>query len=266
MTASVGSPIDPVLLEPVLAPLGQSRTLPAETYTSDAVLEWERRHFFEGTWVCVGRSADVASPGSQKAVQVGGERIVLIRDEERVLRGFYNVCRHRGHELLPTGAVANQRVVKCPYHAWRYRLDGTLLSAPRFDQLPADDPVREGLVRVGVEEWHGWIFVNASGNATVAATNVATSGPNAPGIFATSANGNASVTSTSVTTAGTNSRGIGVLAPRGNARLPEEISRRVVATVSCTLSGPTHSSPANTFREDAATIISASVLGSRPKP
>ena len=115
--------------------------------------------------MCVGRSADVASPGSQKAVQVGGERIVLIRDEERVLRGFYNVCRHRGHELLPTGAVANQRVVKCPYHAWRYRLDGTLLSAPRFDQLPADDPVREGLVRVGVEEWHGWIFVNASADA-----------------------------------------------------------------------------------------------------
>src|SRR5207248_4899205 len=93
MIATVGSPIDPVLLEPVLAPLGQSRTLPAQAYTSEAVLDWELRHFFEGTWVCVSRSADVGSPGNQKAVSAGGERIVLLRDEEGVLRGFYNVCR-----------------------------------------------------------------------------------------------------------------------------------------------------------------------------
>lgn len=163
MTDARKPPIDPALLEPVVAALGRSRTLPAEAYLSEGVLEWERRNFFERTWVTVGRSSGVASPGDQMAARVGGESVLLLRGEDGTLRGFYNVCRHRGHELLPVGCAAHQRVVKCPYHAWRYRLNGTFLSAPRFEFDP-EDPAREGLVPVPVEEWHGWVFVNASGD------------------------------------------------------------------------------------------------------
>jgi Rieske 2Fe-2S family protein len=161
---SVTSPIDPALLEPVLAPLGRSRSLPAEAYTSLDVYRWEQRHFLEGSWVCVGR-AGPAGPGDQTAVRAGSEGILLVRDEAGGVRAFYNACRHRGHQLLECGDAISRRAIVCPYHAWAYGLDGKLKAAPRFGDLPDDDPVHEGLVPARVAEWHGWTFVNASGDA-----------------------------------------------------------------------------------------------------
>jgi Rieske 2Fe-2S family protein len=162
---AVVSPIHPELLESVLAPLGRSRTLPGEAYTSEHVLAWERRRFFEASWVCVGRSGLLAQPGDQYAIRVGGEGVLLTRDGDGRLHGFFNVCRHRGHELLGIGESTNLRVIRCPYHAWVYGLDGSLRGAPRFASLPADDPVRQGLAGARVAEWLGWMFVNVSGDA-----------------------------------------------------------------------------------------------------
>jgi Rieske 2Fe-2S family protein len=160
------APIDPGLLTRVAAPLGRSRTLPGVAYTSEEVLAWERRHFFEGSWVATARADSLSESGDQAAVRAGSEGVLLVRGSDGVLRGFYNVCRHRAHELLPCGADAvRNRVIQCPYHAWVYGLDGSLKGATRFGDLAADDPVREGLVPARVEEWHGWAFVNAAGSA-----------------------------------------------------------------------------------------------------
>jgi Rieske 2Fe-2S family protein len=158
-------PIEPRLLYPALAPLGQSRTLPGEAYTSEEVLTWERRRFFEASWVCVGRSDLLPRPGDQRAVRVGAEVVLLTRDEDGSLHAFFNVCRHRGHELLGSDESTNLRVIRCPYHAWVYGLDGSLRGTPRFTDLPADDPVREGLARTRVAEWMGWVFANVSADA-----------------------------------------------------------------------------------------------------
>jgi len=167
------APIDPAALMPVLAPIGEARTLPQASYVSDEVFAWETERFFEGSWVCAGRSAQLARPGEQAAVQIGTAGILLVRDGDGVLRAFHNVCRHRGHELLPCGEHPVSRgVIKCPYHAWVYGLDGALRGAPRFAHLPADDPVREGLVPARVAEWHGWVFINASGAAPPFAQHV----------------------------------------------------------------------------------------------
>jgi phenylpropionate dioxygenase-like ring-hydroxylating dioxygenase large terminal subunit len=157
------APIEQAALSPVLEPLGQARTLPSSAYTSDEVLEWERRHFFEGAWFCVGRSSRLANAGDQIGVRIGSEGILLVRDERGLLRGFFNVCRHRGHELVEYGASSTQRVIRCPYHAWVYGLDGGLRAAPRFRHLSSADPVYEGLIPARVVEWLGWVFVNASG-------------------------------------------------------------------------------------------------------
>jgi Rieske 2Fe-2S family protein len=164
-TVKGDSPIRREALEQVLAPLERSRTLPSEAYTSEEVLAWERAHFFEGSWVCAGRAADLSAAGDQTAIRVGDEGVLLVRGESGELRGFFNVCRHRGHELLACGEATNRQVIKCPYHAWAYELNGTLKGAPRFKHLSSSDPVREGLVPARVVEWHGWTFVNASGSA-----------------------------------------------------------------------------------------------------
>ncbi|HYV01902.1 MAG TPA: Rieske 2Fe-2S domain-containing protein, partial [Actinomycetota bacterium] len=95
----VAAPIEPSKLQPVLAPAPRvRRTLPAEVYLSAEVFAWEQERFFEGSWTCVGRADDLDAPGDQKAVRIGEEGILLVRDRGGDLRGFYNVCRHRGHE------------------------------------------------------------------------------------------------------------------------------------------------------------------------
>ncbi len=160
------SPIAPELLRPVLAPtLDVARTLPAQAYTSHAVFEWESEHFFGAGWVCIGRSNELASPGDQRAFRIGEQGILVVRDKDHTLRGFSNACRHRGHELLEPGATRNLGAIKCPYHAWVYRLDGSLGAAPRFGGSDGFDKSDYPLVAVRLQEWRGWIFVNADGSA-----------------------------------------------------------------------------------------------------
>jgi Rieske 2Fe-2S family protein len=164
MDTSTIAPIDRAAIERVLLPFGDSHTLPGEAYSSQDVFTWEKQYFFEGSWVCVGRSDDLASPGDRRAVQVGAESVLLVRDHGR-LRAFFNVCRHRGHELSEVGHCTNARVIKCPYHAWVYGLDGSLRGAPRFSDRPSFDRSDYPLVDVAIAEWHGWVFVNASSDA-----------------------------------------------------------------------------------------------------
>ncbi|MDQ3765944.1 MAG: aromatic ring-hydroxylating dioxygenase subunit alpha, partial [Actinomycetota bacterium] len=148
-----------------LEPFGQSFTLPAEAYISEDVFSWEKENFFAGSWVCVGRSLDLPHRGDRKAVKVGAESVLLVRDEGDELRAFFNVCRHRGHELLPTGVCDTARVIRCPYHAWVYGLDGELKGAPHFGDRSGFDRADYPLQTVQVQEWHGWVFVNISGDA-----------------------------------------------------------------------------------------------------
>ncbi|GAA0432959.1 (2Fe-2S)-binding protein [Acrocarpospora corrugata] len=150
------APLDLDAVRACLEPPGMM--LPRDAYTSDDVLAWERRVVFGGGWVCAGR-ATTLGPRSRMAVAVGDDSVLLVRDEDGTLRGFYNVCRHRGHELLPCGSSATGRFIACPYHNWVYDLRGDL------HRIPRAEPPKLGLVPVPVVEWHGFVFVNASGDA-----------------------------------------------------------------------------------------------------
>jgi glycine betaine catabolism A len=158
------APLDPGAIQACLAPLGRARTLPGAAFTSTEVFAWEQEHLFEDSWVCLGRSSDL-DPGTQKAVRSGSEGVLLTRADDGSLNAFYNVCRHRGHELLEAGHPVEAAVVKCPYHGWVYGLDGSLRGAPRFADNPGFDKGEWPLVPVRLAEWHGWMFVNASGAA-----------------------------------------------------------------------------------------------------
>jgi glycine betaine catabolism A len=162
----VPAPLDHDRVRAVLGgSLADSRTLPAEAYLDDAVFAWEQRHFLEGSWLCVGRGDELANAGDQRAVRIGDEGVLLVRGADGVLRGFSNTCRHRGHELLEPGEARSLRAIKCPYHAWVYSLEGELAGAPRFGDVRGFRKDDFPLIGVRVSEWHGWVFVNASGDA-----------------------------------------------------------------------------------------------------
>ena len=100
--------------------------LPRAAYVDPAVFDWEQRHFFGGGWMCVARSEQLPEPGDQRAEATGEGGVLLVRGEDGELRAFANSCRHRGHELLPCGQGAQEKVIICPYHAWTYSLSGEL--------------------------------------------------------------------------------------------------------------------------------------------
>jgi Rieske 2Fe-2S family protein len=159
------APLDGATLNRVIEPFGQNRTLPADAYTSPDVLAWEQENVFRGGWVCVGRSDELLSAGQVRAIEIGGEGVLLTKDSDGVLRAYSNVCRHRGHELAPVGEAIDARSIRCPYHAWSYRFDGSLRAAPTFAQTPGFDMTEYPLIPVGVGEFGGWIWVDLSGTA-----------------------------------------------------------------------------------------------------
>jgi Rieske 2Fe-2S family protein len=155
--------------------------LPRAAYVDQAVFEWEQQHFFGGGWVCVGRSDQVANAGDQRAEQTGAGSVLLARDDDGVLHAFANTCRHRGHELLPCGAAANQGVIICPYHAWTYDLKGELRAAAGFKNRPGFEAGQWGLVELPVAEWHGLIFVDGSGGTRAGGTGAGGTGAGGAG-------------------------------------------------------------------------------------
>ena len=158
------APLPTDALMRTLAPFGESRMLPTQAYTSQDVFDWEQRSFFR-SWQVAGRSDELAEPGMQRAERVGDATVLLVRGEDGQLRAFANVCRHRGHEILPCGGSTKARAITCPYHSWSYRLDGSLLSAAGYGRFPSFSMEEFPLRPIAVQEWHGWIFLDPSGTA-----------------------------------------------------------------------------------------------------
>jgi Rieske 2Fe-2S family protein len=164
------APLDPAALAAALRPFGSSTMLPRAAYTDPAVFAWEQQNFLGGGWTCVGFSAMLPDPGDQRAEPAGSGSVLLTRDEDGTLHAFANACRHRGHELLPAGDTGQPDTVQrntiiCPYHSWTYGLDGSLRFAQGFRSADGFDRSAWGLTELPVADWHGLIFVDASGGA-----------------------------------------------------------------------------------------------------
>src|SRR5207248_3765095 len=103
--------------------------------------------------------SQIAKPGQYFLSQVAGESLIVIGDQRSVIRGFYNVCRHRGTRLQEE-ACGQASAIQCPYHAWTYSLDGRLIGAPHMDEVSAFDKADYSLTAVNLALWEGFIFVN----------------------------------------------------------------------------------------------------------
>jgi phenylpropionate dioxygenase-like ring-hydroxylating dioxygenase large terminal subunit len=145
------------------APLASARTLPAAAYTSADVFRIEQQEIFARMWVCIGREADLPAAGDFLTVAVAGDSVIVVRGTDDVLRAFYNVCRHRGARLIDDACGHGLSRVVCPYHAWTYRLDGTLAQAPRMVPEFAKD--QHSLVPVRLDTYQGFLYVNLDESA-----------------------------------------------------------------------------------------------------
>ncbi|MEM9279046.1 MAG: ring-hydroxylating oxygenase subunit alpha [Pseudomonadota bacterium] len=142
----------------------RSLSLNAETYVDPRWYELDQDAIVSKTWQWVCHVEKVRDPGSYITINVAGKPVAIVRDREGKLRAFYNVCKHRAHELLQ-GEGSTTRIM-CPYHAWVYRLDGQLVRAPHTENLDGFNTDDICLDEVQVEEFCGFIYVNLDPNAT----------------------------------------------------------------------------------------------------
>ncbi|HUC18229.1 MAG TPA: aromatic ring-hydroxylating dioxygenase subunit alpha [Acetobacteraceae bacterium] len=125
-------------------------------YTDQAVFRADLELIFNRHWIFVGVEPDIAEPGDVMTLSIGGNAILICRDDDGAIHAMHNVCRHRAARLVSEEKTTVGRLV-CPYHAWTYGLDGALLHA---DHMGSDfDPACHGLRKVHIRSLAGLLFV-----------------------------------------------------------------------------------------------------------
>jgi len=149
-----------------IAPLPLASTIPASWYVNRELYELELQTVFSNAWQLAARVDQVEQPGQYVTTDIAGEPIVVVRGQDGVLRGFFNVCRHHAAAVMtePEGKAAQLR---CPYHGWTYSLEGELKGTPDFTGVCDFDRARNGLVSVEIAEWENWVFVKLVQGDTV---------------------------------------------------------------------------------------------------
>lgn len=136
-----------------------AKTLPQRYFISPEIFAREQAAIFSAQWVLVGHQSQIGKAGDYFVQEVAGESLIIVRDQRAEVRGFYNVCRHRGTRLCEE-KNGHSSAIQCPYHAWTYGLDGRLIGAPHMDKVQGFDKAEHSLHAIELALWEGFIFVN----------------------------------------------------------------------------------------------------------
>ena len=152
-------PVDPTFPRPLSDRAETSFTLPSDYYLDEAIFELEKQQIFYRSWQYVGHQSMLTNIGDYITLQICDESIFVIRSSDGELRAFYNVCRHRAHELL-SGSGNVKNLIVCPYHAWSYDNQGALQQARMSEHRPGFDKADFCLPAIRLEVFCGCVFVN----------------------------------------------------------------------------------------------------------
>ncbi|MEQ8667085.1 MAG: aromatic ring-hydroxylating dioxygenase subunit alpha [Rhodospirillales bacterium] len=139
------------------------RGLPAWAYWNDELAELEKEVLFRRNWLLVGHINQIPNPGDYMCLNEVDERAIVIRGNDGVVRGFHNLCRHRGSRVTIDETGNAGRAITCPFHGWCYNLDGSLRGVPQPETFPGLDKEKNGLKPLDLEIWHGLVFVRFKG-------------------------------------------------------------------------------------------------------
>ena len=151
-------------------PFTLEKSLPSAYYVSTGIFEKEKDAIFSSEWFCAGREEELPLPGNHLVLEVAGESVLVVRTSRGDLRAHYNVCRHRGARLCPSGdetpwnvklggAVSAAGTIRCPYHQWTYNLEGELIGTPFLKEAEGLGKADFSLYPVELESWGGFFFL-----------------------------------------------------------------------------------------------------------
>jgi len=150
-------------LKKCVLPVEEAWSLPPKCYTDAVVQELELSNLFRGHWICLGRADQLAAKGDYTCIDFADFSIILLRDNDLTLRAFANSCRHRGARLLDgSGKISG---IRCPFHSWAYKLNGSLAGAPHMDAATGFCKSDFSLMSYRVEQALGFLFICLSPEA-----------------------------------------------------------------------------------------------------
>ncbi len=139
--------------------------IPYSRYTSPEFHDLEVKHLWPRTWQWACREEHIPEPGDYHVYDIGPYSVIVTRTESGAIQAYRNSCMHRGTKLKPSFSSGHGMSLRCPYHGWDWRLDGTLKSFPCEWDFPHVNPDDVGLSRVRAECWGGFVFINLDVNA-----------------------------------------------------------------------------------------------------
>ena len=133
--------------------------LPGWAYFSQELFDLECETLFKTHWQFVCHVNEAADIGAYVTFDVAGERALVIRGHDGILRAFHNLCRHRGSRIVPDARGVCNKAMVCPYHGWAYNLDGGLRGIANRDTFPPMQAEKWGLKPLEMEIWNGLVFI-----------------------------------------------------------------------------------------------------------
>lgn len=146
---------------------GEFRFVSPDRYLSPEVGKLERKSLWPKVWLMAGRLEQLANVGSFLTFDIDLESFIVVRTSRDEIRAYYNVCSHRGRRLK-TGAGHTGRSITCPFHGWRFDIQGSLehvVNVEDWDKCAGFSKERLGLQPVRVATWGGWIFITMNPDA-----------------------------------------------------------------------------------------------------
>tara|TARA_B100000945_G_scaffold37414_1_gene25304 strand:- start:5406 stop:6539 length:1134 start_codon:yes stop_codon:yes gene_type:complete len=143
--------------------------LPAKSYTDNDFWIKECDTVLSNGWLFVGFVHEFKKVGDVQPIFIAGKPILIIKNENEEINAFHNVCSHRCLKLVNEKKNIG-KLIRCPYHAWSYDLQGNLKAAPHIGGTNNHKPKgfnfkEHGLKPIRIHIWNDWIFINLNGKA-----------------------------------------------------------------------------------------------------
>lgn len=138
-----------------------------DVYTSPAIFDLEMDRIFGQAWVYVGHESQIPNPGDYWTTLIGRNSVVMVRDKNHAVRVLHNRCPHKGAKVVAEGCGNVGPLLRCPYHAWTFKLDGTMLGVPHrswYKDTELDSSASEFAIRpvARVSSHRGFVFASLS--------------------------------------------------------------------------------------------------------
>lgn len=148
-----------------------AQSLPPAIYHDAGIYELEQERIFRQEWICLGRCAEIPETGDYLCRDITNSPVFAIRQRDRSVRAFANICAHRAARLLDGSGHAIR--ISCPYHSWTYEIDGQLIGAPFMQDTPGFRVDAHRLRELTCETWQGFIYVNLNTGSPSLTTRLA---------------------------------------------------------------------------------------------